>query len=433
MPGLSLLQEWVDMPLCTVYRQKSHHIFKWVIELSPPQLKAYARAQGKLGPWDGSDRGYTWTGLTSVDLFMPLASFLLMISTLGLMIRFTPHLLKSLREEANQQTRPVTGVFWALAILAFIYNCTLPVDILLLTETCPVFHTVCTLKVAVILLSAAVGLGWMLLTYCVATALLPHLIKCFLRFLYSLAFFNVSLSICNLAGTIIPTFILATVYPIEVLSTAALMCAVIFCFASIFAVLFAYKKTVNISECQRAISSLCNVILLSLFLMSVVLVGILYLKTIRPSNDLLSIMLSFLPSALLTAVGYVKGKKLFKKNQPHQKSTMDQQSHNGDTELLTLAEEGSQAPADEEQDQPSVKDEWEEHKKKAYNSHIVCKYVYCHFVTYPLDYIVRIYTLPMYLNVCCWTAHSVLCYTVHSVLCSCNNIQCSAQHLWSYS
>jgi len=51
-------------------------------------------------------------------------------------------------------------------------------------------------------------------------------------------------------------------------------------------------------------------------------------------------MLSFLPSALLTAVGYVKGKKLFKKNQPHQKSTMDQQLHNGDTELLTLAEEG---------------------------------------------------------------------------------------------
>jgi len=68
-------------------------------------------------------------------------------------------------------------------------------------------------------------------------------------------------------------------------------------------------------------------------------------------------MLSFLPSALLTAVGYVKGKKLFKKNQPHQKSTMDQQLHNGDTELLTLAEEGSQAPAEEEQDQSSVKDE----------------------------------------------------------------------------
>jgi len=67
-------------------------------------------------------------------------------------------------------------------------------------------------------------------------------------------------------------------------------------------------------------------------------------------------VLSFLPFALLIAVGYVKGKKLFKKNQPHQKSTMDQQSHNGNTELLILAEEGSQAPAEEEQHQPSVKD-----------------------------------------------------------------------------
>lgn len=332
---------------------------------SLPQLKAYARAQGKLGSWDGSDRGYVWTELTSVDPLMPFTSFLLMISTLGLMIRFTPRLLQSLREEANQQTRPVTGVFWALAYLTFFYNLYLQLDIRLLVDTCSDVHTACNIKVAVMLLSVAVGVGWMLWAYCRAMALPAHPLadwcRCFRKsccqhFLYSFAFFNVSSSICNLAGTILPTFLLATVYPIEVLSTAALMCAEVFCFVSYYAVHFAHK-TVNRSERQRLISSLFNVNLLSLFLMSVVLVGILYLKTIRRSNDLFSIVLSFFPSVLLTAAGYVIRKKLFKKNEPHQKSTMDQQSHNGGTELLTLAEEGSQAPAEEEQDQPSVKDE----------------------------------------------------------------------------
>ena len=298
---------------------------------------------------------------------MLLASFLLMISTLGLMIRFTPRLLKSLREEANQHTRPVTGVFWALAYLTFLYNCFfLPIDIRLLVDTHSAVQTACNIKVAVMLLSVVVGVGWMLWANCVAMALPPHPLadhwccfrmKCCQYFLYSFAFFNVSFSICILTATIIPTFLLATVYPIEVLSTAALVCAVIFCFVSFYAVLFTHKKAVSMSECQRATSSLCNVILLALFLMSVVLVGILYLKTIRRSNDLLSIVLSFLPSALLTAVSFVIRKKLFKKNKPHQKSMTDQQSHNGDTELLTLAEEGNQAPSEEEQDQPSVKDE----------------------------------------------------------------------------
>jgi len=209
---------------------------------------------------------------------MLFTSFLLLISTLGLMIIFTPRLLKSLRDETDQQTRPVTGVFWAVAFLTFFYNCFLQLDILLLVETCPAVHTACNIKVAVMLFSVIVGVGWMIWAYCRAMALPPHpeadncrcLHKtCCQYFLYSFAFFNVSFSICNLTATILPTFLLATVYPTEVLSTAALTCLVIF---SIFAVLFAYKKTVNTSECQRAINSLCNVILLSLFLMSVVLI-----------------------------------------------------------------------------------------------------------------------------------------------------------------
>ena len=202
-------------------------------------------------------------------------------------------------------------------LLTLLYNGTSAIDILLLVETCSAVPSVCAAKVAVMLLSVAVGIVWMLWANCRAMTLPPHphadncrcfRVKCCRSFLYSFAFFNVSHSICNLAATIIPTFLLATVYPVEVLSTAALVSAVAFCFVSVLAVLFSHKRTVNMSECRQAGSTLCNIVLLSIFLIAIVLIGILYSKTIRQSNDVLSVVLSFLPSALL-AGGWVRKRK----------------------------------------------------------------------------------------------------------------------------
>ena len=124
----------------------------------------------------------------------------------------------------------------------------------------------------------------------------------------------------------VPTILWAFVFPVQTLAAVAFLAATIFCMTALIALLLRnIRQITRGGRCRDNCSVLqpLSILMMALFLATVILSFIIYTELIKSGiamNQVGGYIVSFLPSAILTIIGWFVTKGKFFKQTPQQES-----------------------------------------------------------------------------------------------------------------
>ena len=305
------------------------------------QLKVYASTQQSRSSWTAADfkyKGYSCestNNLVTTSVLISIYVLTVALTTIAL-IKVTPKLYKKLAShmESGNQSYKVYSFFWASSFVASMCNIAL-----LLFESISFLYLFSAsywiIKVpmmfALILLDILVAicipknaefpipyLAYILsfplcCTFCCCSKQLRS------KWIQTLALTSFFIFVQFIALSALPTILWAFVFPVQTLSVTTLCAAAIFCVIALIALLL---RNIGQLAYSRRYRDNCNILqpflilMVTLFLAIMILSFYIYIKSTSgvTTNQVGGFIVSFLPSAILTIIGwFVTKDKFFKR------------------------------------------------------------------------------------------------------------------------
>ena len=320
------------------------------------QLKVYASTQQRRSSWTAADLNYKGYSCNSTLLWTPTKSLLVSIAVLAValttivLIKAVPKIYQNIasQDHGNQSY----SFFWAASFVASVCNITL-----LLFEILPyIFLNLDSIRKARIVIMLFLMLFLMLIDILAAICIpkstdfpVPHLAYlisfpfclccCFIccvcsrhqqqldsKFIQTLALTSFFIFAQFIALSVLPTIMWAFVFPTQTLAAIAFFAAAIFCMTALIALLL---RNIGQLTCSRrcyssgnwSLMQLLLIPMVALFLAIVVLSFYIYMEctTGIETNQVGGFIASFLPSAILTIIGWFVTKgNVFKQTLPQE-------------------------------------------------------------------------------------------------------------------
>ena len=342
------------------------------------QLRVYASTQRSRSSWTAADfkyKGYRCEFIynfvrhnaVTIAVLISISVLTVALTTIAL-IKFTPKLYKKLasHNESGNQSYKVYSFFWASSFVAAVCNIAL-----LFFESIPVYKFYATqwsIKVALMLFLILFDILvtiWIARNEEFSTPYLAYILSFPLcctcccctycccsccrrskqlrsKWIHALALTSLFLFAQFIALSALPTILWAFVFPLQTLSVITLFAAAIFCVIALLALLLRNIGQLTCSgRCRDNFSVLQPflILMVALFLAIMILSFYIYIKFTSgvTTNQVGGYIVSFLPSAILTIIGwFVTKDKFFKQTFSRESdSTRNRAQLDFPTELTT--------------------------------------------------------------------------------------------------
>ena len=304
------------------------------------QLEVYASTQQSRSSWTAADfkyKGYSCDSNYNVvtGKIVPISIYVLTVAlTTIALIKVAPKLNEKLASqiESNNQSYKVYSFFWASSFVASVCNVAL-----LLFESIVFFPSYWFIKIPImcflILLDILVAicipktaefpipylayiLSFPLCCTCCCWSCCHRSKQLRSKWIQTLALTSLLLFTQFIALSSLPTILWAFVFPVQTLSVTTLFAAAIFCVIALIAVLL---RNIGQITCSRRCRDNCSILqpllilMVTLFLAIIILSSYIYIKFTSgfETNQVGGFIASFLPSAILTVIGWFVTKDKF--------------------------------------------------------------------------------------------------------------------------
>ena len=325
------------------------------------QLEVYASTQQRRSSWTAADFKYKGYKCESIDNFVTTIAVLVSISVLTValttipLIKVTPKLYKKLAShiKSGNQSYKVYSFFWASSFVASVCNIALLLFESISFRIFPAWIIKVPMMFFLILLDILVAI-------CIpknAEFPIPYLAYIFSfplcctcccskqlrsKWIQTLALTSLFLFAQFIALSALPTTLWAFVFPVQILSVTTLFAAAIFCVIALIALLLRNIGQLTRSRRCRDNCSVLQpflILMVTLFLAIMILSFYIYIKFTFgvTTNQVGGYIVSFLPSAILTIIGWFVTKDKFFKQTFSQESdsTRNRSQPDFPTELTT--------------------------------------------------------------------------------------------------
>ena len=282
----------------------------------------YARAQGNHSKWTVSDyqhKGYGKhiSGSITEQQLLLLALYILLLTLITtILIKMAPKLYQGIASQTHRGNQ-YYSFFWAAVLVASIYNTLVLIyQIIALIKFKLLYFIIVWVLLFLDLLIATcipkssafpIPRGLNMISYALCcTYGCSHNFRS--KFLQTLAVGNILLFVQYFTISALPSILWVFVLPIRTLSVAALLYATLFCATALIALLI---KNIHLLKKTNSWKQRCGIFLplisLVLFMATMILSSFLYIKFIVTGIEVNSIggfIVSFVPSAALTVIGW---------------------------------------------------------------------------------------------------------------------------------
>ena len=335
------------------------------------QLKVYASTQQSRSSWTAVDfkyKGYSCESTYALAVLISISVLTVALTTIAL-IKVTPKLYKKVAShmESGNQSYKVYSFFWASSFVASVCNIALllfetsfflyqfsasywiiKVPMMYFLILFDILVAICIPKNAefpipylAYILSFPLCCTYCCCTCCCCTCC--HRSKQLRsKWIQTLALTSLFLFAQFIALSALPTILWAFVFPVETLSVTTLFAAAIFCVIALIALLL---RNIGQLVRSRRCRDNCNILqpflilMVTLFLAIMILSFYIYIKFTSgvTTNQVGGFIVSFLPSAILTIIGWFVTKDKFFKQTFSQESdsTRNRSQPDFPTELTT--------------------------------------------------------------------------------------------------
>ena len=316
----------------------------------------YASTQQSRSSWTAADlqyKGYSCGPTHDMELGHMLAAITVMVvvpTTLAL-IKVAPKLYQKVIERGNQWY----SFFWAASFVTLLCNFYIVLTTVGIGITQNLFPNDGMIIMKMVIVCFLILLD-ILIAICIpktAEFFIPSIAYCFTcccccccccskpfrsKWIQAAALSSLLLFTQLVALCAVPMILWTFIFPLQTLPVVAFFAAAIFCMTALIALLIR-----NIGRCRDNWNTLqpLSILMMALFLATVILTFIIYIKLITSgiaTNQVGGYIVSFLPSAILTIIGWfvTKGKFFIQTPQQESDSTRNRAQCDSPTEQTPL-------------------------------------------------------------------------------------------------